>query len=214
MKSKDAYKAILQDLQKTQATRRKHFGPALMLVAIVVVGFFVVTRTRPDLFDQPPAMLALQVVLWGLCLLAMPAIGVGLVFPSRGGRLAIVLLAVFCAMAATTGWPIPGHLSHGGHGGFDRCLTVVLGTGALLLGVGFLSGAFVQRRRVTAVFWVAAGLTLAALNVVTWHCPESGLMHVLPSHVGGAAMLLGVAVVVGIVTHRRARADRDGLDDQ
>lgn len=213
MKPKDAYQAILQDLQETQTSRRKHFLPALMLIAIMVVGFFVVMHTRPDLMDQPPAMLALQCVMWGLCLLVMPAIGVGLMFPSRKIRVGIAIGAVFCATAATTGWPIAAHIPHGGNGGFDRCLTVVVGTGVLLLGIGFLSGAFIQRRRVSSVFWIAAGLTLAALNVVTWHCPESGLMHVLPSHVGGAAMLLGVAVMLGIVSHRGRTRDAASSDD-
>ena len=64
----------------------------------------------------------------------------------------------------------------------------------------------------SSVFWIAAGLTLAALNVVTWHCPESGLMHVLPSHVGGAAMLLGVAMVAGIAIHRRGRNETTNSD--
>ena len=214
MKPKDAYEAILSDLNKTQTSRRKHFLPALSVVAIVVIGFFVVMHTRPDLLEQPIGMLLLQCALWVLCLLVMPAIGVGLLFPSRRARLAIALAAVVCAVAATTGWPFTPHVPHGGEGGFDRCLTVVLGTGVLLLGVGFLSGAFIQRRRMTSVFWVAAGLTLAALNVVTWHCPESGLMHVLPSHVGGAAMLLGIAVIAGIAIHRRGRSELAGSADE
>jgi len=209
VKPKDAYAAILQDLQRNQSSRRQHFLPALMLVAIVVVGFFVVMHTRPDLMDQPPLVLALQCMLWALCLLVMPAIGVGLFFPSRGLRIGLAVTAVFCATAATTGWPIGDHM-HGGHGGFGRCGGLVIGTGVLLLGVGFLSGAFVQRRRMTAIFWVAAGLTLAALNVVTWHCPESGLMHILPSHVGGAAILLAAAVAIGIISHRRAARDDAG----
>lgn len=207
VKPKDAYAAILQDLQRSQRVRRKHFAPALMLVAIVVVGFFIVMQTRPDLLEQPPAMLALQCVMWLLCLLLMPAIGVGLVFPSTKVRIGVATAAVACAVVASTGWPLTEHVAHGGHGGFDRCSTVVIGTGVVLLGIGFVSGAFVQRRRVTAVFWIAAGLTLAALNVVTWHCPQSGIMHVLPSHLGGATMLMAIAVVVGIVLHRRSRAE-------
>lgn len=213
MAPKDAYEAILSDLQKTQTSRRKHFLPALSVIAIMVIGFFVVMRTRPDLLEQPIGMLVLQCALWVLCLLVMPAIGVGLLFPGRRTRLMIALAAIVCAVAATTGWPVTPHVPHGGEGGFDRCLTVVLGAGVLLLGLGFLSGAFIQRRRMSSVFWVAAGLTLAALNVITWHCPQSGLMHVLPSHVGGAVMLLGVAVVAGIAIHRRGRAEITGDAD-
>jgi hypothetical protein len=77
--------------------------------------------------------------------------------------------------------------------------------GVLLLGLGFISGAFVQRRRASSVFWVAAGLSLAALNVATWHCPITGLLHVVPGHLGGAALLLVLAAVVGMWAHRRAR---------
>jgi hypothetical protein len=201
-KSQDAFDAICSDLTHTQKARRAHFLPALMLAAITVIGTLVTLSVRPDLLHQPPAQLALQAVLWVLCLVVMPAIGVGLLFVGRKARIVLALVAVATAVAATTGWPLAPH--PGGHAGVDGCLSVVLGTGALLLGIGFLSGAFIQRRRVTAVFWVAAGLSLAALNLVTWHCPQSGLMHVLPSHLGGAVLLLAVAVAVGIVAHRRA----------
>lgn len=203
-KPPDALSAICADLERCQKAKRTHFLPALTLAAITVVGALVTMSVRPDLWQQPPAQLALQGLLWILCLVVMPAIGVGLLFPGRGARVLLALVAVATAVAATTGWPLAPH--PGGHGGVDRCLTMVVGAGVLLLGIGFLSGAFIQRRRVTAVFWVAAGLSLAALNLVTWHCPQSGLMHVLPSHLGGAALLLSIAVVVGIVSHRRARA--------
>jgi hypothetical protein len=200
-KSPDAFDAIVEDLTRTQTARRVHFLPALMLVAITVIGTLVTMSVRPDLLEQPASQLALQAVLWVMCLIVMPAIGVGLVFPGRRTRIVLAALAVATAVAATTGWPMSPH--GGDSGGVDRCMTLVLGTGVLLLGIGFLSGAFIQRRRVTSVFWVAAGLTLAALNLVTWHCPQSGLMHVLPSHLGGAMLLLLVAGAVGILAHRR-----------
>jgi hypothetical protein len=178
-----------------------------MLTAIVVVGVLVSTNVRPDLLHQPPMQLALQVMLWGLCLLVMPAIGVGLLFPGPTARTVLAVVAVITAIAAATGWPMSPH-AEGGAGGIDRCTTILVGAGALLLAVGFLSGAFVQRRRVTSVFWIAAGLTLAALNLVTWHCPRSGLAHVLPSHLGGAVLLLVVAGVVGVALHRRQPSGR------
>lgn len=207
VKPKDAYHAIVADLERGQKARRAHFLPAIMLVAIVVLGFFVVMRVRPDLLDQPPEQLAVQCVMWVLCLLLMPAIGVGLFFPNRRLRLAIAVAAVFCAMAATTGWPFGAPDMHGPDGGLDRCAAVVVGTGVLMLGIGMLSGAFVQRRRITGVFWVVAGLSLAALNIVTWHCPQSGLMHVLPSHLGGAGLLLAVGAAIGVMGWRRERGD-------
>lgn len=199
----NALEAIVKDLRTQQRVRRAHFLPALLLVAVVVVGVLVSMKVRPDLFEQPPAQLALQGALWVMCLLVLPAVGVGLLFPGRWTRVILATSAILLAAAASTGWPLTG-LDHGGEAGVDGCMMLVMGTGVMLLLIGFASGAFVQRRGVSGVFWVAAGLTLVALNVVTWHCPASGLMHVLPSHLGGAALLMAVAVVVGIISRRPA----------
>lgn len=202
----DALELIQADLRTAQRRRRTHFVPAVVLTGIVVAGSFVVMGARPDLLDQAPAQLALQLALWALCLFAFPAIGVGLWFPGRAVRFALTLSAVVLTLAVTTGWPLAG-ASLSDHGaGAGSCMTLTLGTGVALLGIGFLSGAFVQRHRVSAVFWVGAGLSLMALNVITWHCPNSGLLHVLPAHLGGAAILLGVAVVVGIFARSRSCA--------
>ena len=202
----DALGAIRADLSVQQRRRRAQFLPALVLTGVVVVAALVIRSVRPDLLDQPPAQLALQLLLWGLCLFVFPAIGVGLLFPSRWSRLAIAVAGIAATAAATTGFPFrddwSAHLHGGGHGG---CLALVFATGLLVIGIGFLSGAFVQRRRITAVFWVSAGAALVGLNVVTWHCPHSGLMHVLPGHVGGALLLLVIAVGIGIWTRRRFR---------
>jgi hypothetical protein len=200
----NAFQAIMQDLRKEQRVRRAHFLPALLLASILVIGVLVSMKVRPDLLEQPPAQLALQGALWIMCLLVLPAVGVGLLFPGRWLRVGLATGAILLAAAASTGWPFTG-LHHGAEAGLDRCLMLVMGTGVMLVLIGFLSGAFVQRRGVASVFWVAAGLTLVALNVVTWHCPHSGLMHVLPGHLGGAALLMGVAVVVGVLSRRRDR---------
>lgn len=201
----DALTAITADLERDQERRRAHFLPALVLAAVVVVAALVVVNVRPDLLQQPPGQLVVQVLLWILCLVVLPAVGVGLLFPSRTGRILLAVTAVFGTAAATTGWPFATHHGPGSEAGpaFDGCLALVLGTGGLLLAIGFLSGAFLQRRRVTGVFWVAAGVSLVALNVSTWHCPESGLVHVLPSHLGGAALLLLMGVLVGVWSRRR-----------
>ena len=91
-----------------------------------------------------------------------------------------------------------------GHGELSfGCLSVTVITGVAMLGIGVLSGAFVQRRKMSAVFWIAAGLSLVALNVVTWHCPASGMLHIVPSHLGGALALLGLAALVGWLVRRR-----------
>jgi hypothetical protein len=200
--SNNALQAIMQDLRKQQRVRRAHFLPALLLAAILVIGVLVSMKVRPDLLEQPPAQLALQGALWIMCLLVLPAVGVGLLFPGRWTRVVLATGAILLAAAASTGWPLTD-LHHGEEGGVDRCMMLVMGTGVMLVLIGFLSGAFVQRRAVAGVFWVAAGLTLVALNVVTWHCPVSGLMHVLPSHLGGATLLMGVAVVVGILSRQK-----------
>ena len=202
----NALQAIIKDLEAGQRVRRAHFLPALMLAAIVVIGVLISMKVRPDLLQQPPEQLAIQVGLWILCLLVMPAVGVGLMFPSRWLRVGLATAAILLAAAASTGWPfVDLHHHHHGEAGIDQCLMLVMMTGVMLVLIGFLSGAFVQRRGMSGVFWVAAGLSLVALNVVTWHCPNSGLMHVLPSHMGGAIMLMAVAVVVGILSRRQDR---------
>lgn len=203
----DAKNAILADLKQGQRVRRNHFLPALLLVAVVAVGALVSMKTRPDLLELPPGQLAVQASLWIVCLLVMPAIGVGLLFPRRWTRVLLAGGAIVLAAASATGWPF-AEIDHSGDGGVDGCLVLVVGTGVMLVLIGFLSGAFIQRRGVSGVFWVASGLALAALNVVTWHCPSSGLMHVLPSHVGGAALLLGLAVAIGVLSRRNDRASR------
>ncbi|MCA9709735.1 MAG: hypothetical protein KDK70_28105 [Myxococcales bacterium] len=203
-KSNDALRAIVADLERGQRIRRAHFLPALLIATVVVVGVLVSMKLRPDLLEQPPEQLAIQIGLWVVCLLVMPAVGVGLMFPRRWVRVALATGAILLAAAASTGWPFVD--VHHGEGGVDQCLTMVMMTGGLLVLIGFLSGAFVQRRGVSGVFWVAAGLSLVALNVVTWHCPNSGLMHVLPSHMGGAFLLMALAVVVGVLSRRQDRA--------
>lgn len=203
-RSPDAFEAIRAEMGQTQRERRAHFRPALVLSVVVVIAPLVVMGVRPDLLQLPPAQLAVQVLLWVLCLLVFPALGVGVLFVGRTTRYLLALAAVALTVVASTGWPfvdVAAH-THGGEASY-ACMSVTLTVGVGMLGLGVLSGAFVQRRRMTAVFWIAAGLALVALNVVTWHCPASGMLHVLPSHVGGAALLLVLAAVVGWFVRRR-----------
>ncbi len=95
-------------------------------------------------------------------------------------------------------------MSRGVH--IDSCLVMLVIFGIGLLALGLFSGAFVQRRRPSAIYWVAAGVTLAALSTVTWHCPKTGAEHVMPNHLGGALALMLLACVVGFVAHRRRPA--------
>ncbi len=201
----NALDAICADMGDEQQRRRAHFRPALLLSAVVVVAPLIILGVRPDLLHLPAGQLVVQGLLWALCLLVFPALGVGLLFVGRAARIALSVAAVALTVVASTGWPFAAQHSagHSHMGLIPGCLPVTLGVGIGLLGIGVISGAFVQRRRVTAVFWIAAGLSLVALNVVTWHCPNSGLLHVVPSHLGGAVLLLALAVVVGIVVRRR-----------
>jgi len=202
-RSPNALEAITAELDGAQRNKRAHFRPALVMSLVVVVAPLVVLGVRPDLLDLPPAQLAVQVLLWVLCLLVFPALGVGVLFVGRTMRYVLAVSAVALSVVAATGWPFAGGHAHDHGTASLGCFSVTLVTGITMLGIGVLSGAFVQRRRMAAVFWIAAGLSLVALNVVTWHCPASGMLHIVPSHMGGAAVLLGLAAVVGWIVRRR-----------
>lgn len=201
---------IIGDLKRKQVAKRRHFLPALLLVLLFVGGSLAVLGVRADLFAQPPWQLALQFLLWLLCFLIFPAIGLGLVFPKRSTRFSLALLAVVATIAAAAGQGLStiADLSHhltGEHG--LGCVWFMLGAGLIILAIGYVSGAFVQRRRPSAVYWITAGVALASLNMVTWHCPATGLAHVLPGHLGGAALLLLFASAVALFAHFRQRRE-------
>ena len=199
----DALEAIRAELGQLQQERRAHFRPALLLSLVAVVAPLVVMGVRPDLLGLPPGRLAVQVVLWVLCLVVFPALGVGILFVGRTMRYVLAGTAIGLSIIAATGWPFSQAAVHD-HGEMSfGCLSVTVITGVAMLGIGVLSGAFVQRRKMSAVFWIAAGLSLVALNVVTWHCPASGMLHIVPSHLGGALALLGLAALVGWLVRRR-----------
>jgi hypothetical protein len=208
-RSPDALAAIRAEMGDAQRERRAHFRPALVLSVVVVIAPLVVMGVRPDLLQLPPGQLAVQVLLWALCLVVFPAVGVGVLFVGRWMRYALALSAVALTVVASTGWPFVDLGAHDHGDASFACMSVTLTVGIAMLGLGVLSGAFVQRRRLSAVFWVASGLALVALNVVTWHCPASGMLHVLPSHLGGAALLLALAAGVGwFVRRRESSAER------
>lgn len=195
--------AIMCDLEQARRARRVHFVPALVLVGMTMAGVFVSMNVRADLWQQPPGQLALQIALWVMCLLILPAIGVGLAYPRRSMKAVLAIGALLLAIGASTGWPFAWFQDVGSEAEIARCMMLEMGTGLMLVFIGFFSGAFVQLRRRSAVLWVGGGLTLIALNVVTWCCPASGIMHVLPGHLGGALLLMTVAVVAGSIFRRR-----------
>jgi hypothetical protein len=198
----DAAKLITADLESLQQRRRRHFLPALGILVLALGGAMVVMGVRPDLLAQPWWQLALQCLLWVVCLILFPAIGLGLWFPSRGVRIGLASGAVGLALLATLGLPSAGMFEHDEHGGLGCGMMVTVYAGVVLL-MGLLSGAFIQRRRSAAVYWVAAGIALTGLTAITWHCPISGAGHVLPSHLGVAALLMVVTSLIGVVAHRR-----------
>lgn len=201
----DAASLIVADLQDEQRNRRRHFLPALLIV-VCFVGGGLMLGMRPDLLEQPWWQLALQCVLWLLCLLVFPAIGLGLIFPNRPARIGIALGAFGLTLLATLGLP---H-EHGGFFGPDEhfdsgCGAMIVVCAAVVLLMGIVSGAFVQRRKSTAVYWISAGISLTALTAITWHCPLSGAAHVIPSHLAVVAGVMVFTSLVGTLMHRRHR---------
>jgi drug/metabolite transporter (DMT)-like permease len=201
----DAAKLICADLERQQQRRRRHFLPALAIVVLALGGGMTVVGLRPDLLAQPWWQLALQCVLWLLCLIVFPAIGLGLLFPSRGVRIGLAAGAVGLTVLATLGLPGPAMFAPDDHGKLG-CSVLISVYGTVVLLMGILSGAFVQRRKTAAVYWIAAGIALTGLTAITWQCPVTGVSHILPSHLGMAAALMLATSLIGLLMHRR----RDG----
>ncbi|MFO7565468.1 MAG: hypothetical protein R6X02_22695 [Enhygromyxa sp.] len=200
----DAAKLIMADLESRQRERRRHFIPALVIVVLAVAAAMLLMGLRPDLLQQPWWQLGLQCVLWLLCLVVFPAIGLGLLFPSRGARIALAAGAVALTFLATLGLPSAEMFEDEVHGG-GGCAMMISVYGVAVLLMGLLSGAFVQRRKTAAVYWIAAGIALTGLTAITWQCPATGAAHVLPSHLGVAAALMGLTSLIGVFAHRARR---------
>jgi drug/metabolite transporter (DMT)-like permease len=202
--SLDAATLIVADLDARQKRRRRHFLPALLIVIAALIGGMLVIGMRPDLLQQPWWQLAIQCVLWVLCLIVFPAIGLGLVFPGRGTRIGLAGGAVGLTLLATLGLEQSAAEIAEAHS-HDRlgCATLITVYAIMVMIMGLLSGAFVQRRRTSAVYWVAAGVALTGLNAITWQCPVTGAAHVLPGHLAVAIGLMLAASLVGIYVHRR-----------
>lgn len=199
---------IVGDLQALRRGRARHFMPALVLSLLLVGGFLTVDGLRPDLWLQPAWQIGAQMAVWLLCLVALPAVGIGLWFPSRALKVVLATGAVLAALAAALGPALldmlPGPLSQGPT--FDRCVATMMGAGIPLIALGVMSGAFAQRRSAGGGLWVSGGLALMALDAITWHCPSNDLGHNLFSHFGSAGLLLVLAALAGFTAHRRQRA--------
>jgi len=199
----DAGKLIEDDLSALARRRRRHFVPALVMAVLAISGLLLAFGLRHDLLEQPPLQLALQIGMFALCLLVLPAVGLGLFFPSKGVKAGLVVLTMAVAAAASLRWQSAAHHADAMHFGVDHCFKLEIILGLVLVGVGALSGAFVQRRRPSAVYWVATGLGLAAMNTGTWFCSVNRLEHIMPSHFAAAAALVVIAGATGWWLHRR-----------
>jgi hypothetical protein len=89
--SVDAGQLIVADLRLARRARVRHFVPALVLSLLAVGGFLVLEGLRPDLWRQPIGQLLAQLAVWALCLVALPAVGMGLWFPPRAVRVVLVI---------------------------------------------------------------------------------------------------------------------------
>ncbi|MBK7823959.1 hypothetical protein [Nannocystis sp.] len=208
--SVDAGALIVGDLRALRRGRARHFAPALALSLLFVGGFLLLEGLRPDLWLQPGWQIAAQMAVWLLCLVALPAVGVGLWFPGRATRVALGLMAVVAALVGALGPGLMDMFQGSGPMGqgpqLDRCVASTIGAGLPLLALGVLSGASAQRRRAGGALWVSGGVSLMALDAITWHCPSDDLGHNLFSHLGAAVLLLIVAAIAGLLAHRRQRA--------
>jgi hypothetical protein len=194
----DAFAAITADLEQLRRSKRRHFTPALFFVIAVAVVLFAVVGLRVDLFDQPSWQLVIQGVSWVVCLVLFPAIGVGLWFPPRWGRVAVATVGIGSSLLAAVGWP-----PQPGDTGSPPCAMVLLGAGAVFLGIGALAGAFAQRRARMSAFWVASGIALTSLAAVTWICPNACGAHVMVMHLAPTAGLVVLGALLGLLLHRR-----------
>jgi hypothetical protein len=192
----------MADLESCRRRRRRDFIPALIVVAVALAGALLFLGLRPDLLEQPWWQLAVQCVLWALCLVVFPAIGLGVVFPSRATRVGLAVAAVALTLLATLGLPHDAMFEPDTHSGVGCGLLITSYVGAVLL-LGLLHGAFVQQRKAAATYWIAAGIALTGLTAITWQCPVTGAAHVLPSHLGVAAAMMVAVSLLGVLIRQR-----------
>ncbi len=203
----DAEALITGDLADLQRERRRHFLLALAITLGGLVLSMILLGFRKDMFSQPIWQIVLQFAVWVQCFLVLPAIGLGLVFPGRAARVAVVGLAVITTLLAGVGLPtdapdLTAMISHAVSDGFG-CVAYVFAAGLALLGLGYFSGAFVQRRRREAVLWVTAGIAMATVDAVTWHCPATDPTHTISTHLGAAAVILVITSALAVLIHAR-----------
>jgi hypothetical protein len=197
----DVGAAIEVDLRGALRERRRFFAVALASAVVICGATLAAIGTRGDLWAQPRGLLVLQVAVWILGLGVLPSVGIGLIFPRRA--------ALICAAIGSVGVGIIASVASematlGGLG--LSCAALVLMVGAALVGVAAVSGALTQRERVSSALWVAGGVSLTSLGLITWHCAPGSWSHLLVGHLGATAALLVIAGGLAVIVHRRQRA--------
>lgn len=199
--SRDVFDAIGADLSAAAAEKRRHFVPATLGAASLIVALVAIAGIREDFLELPTWRQGALAASWVVCGLLFPAVGVGLWFPRRGTRVALAGIGLLLPLCAVVGWPL-GHDSPHPAG---PCGVALMVLGAGLVGIGALSGAFAQRRSANSTTWVAAGLTLAAVATTSWICPVDEAAHLVWGHVVPGLAFVIVAVVLGRWLHARGR---------
>ncbi len=198
---RNAFDAIGADLSAAAAEKRRHFVPALLGGACLVAVLLMMAGIREDFAQMPTWRQIALGASWVVCGLLFPAVGIGLWFPGRGSRIALVGAGLAAPLFAVVGWP----LSDAPHPAAPCGIALVM-LGAGLVGIGALSGAFAQRRAASSTAWVAGGLTLAALTTTSWICPVDEVMHVATGHLLPGLVFAGIAVGLARWLHARQRS--------
>lgn len=192
--------AIDADLRALTREKRRHFLPAFVAWIAVAAVVFSVAGLRGSLLEQPWWQILAQVGVWTLCLGVLPAVGLGVIFPTPLTRALIICAALGLTVAGSFDWSVKA----GGPWMVGPCFALQTVVGVALLAIGGWSGAFLQRARPAAGFWIASGVAMAALNTSTWHCADTTFGHVVPNHIGGGVAMLLCATILGQLLHRRA----------
>ena len=198
---RDASTLIEADLDAAAAHKRRHFLPALIGATSLVGALLAMAGVRDDFAQMPGWRQFALTGSWIVCGLLFPAVGVGLWFPRRSLRVAVVLMGIVLPLSSVLGWPLGHEAPHAA----APCGLALLGLGGGLVGIGAVSGAFAQRRAVGSSAWVAGGLTLTALATTSWVCPVDEGGHLTWGHVVPGLLLAAFAVGLGRWLHARQR---------
>jgi hypothetical protein len=195
-----AQHAIDADLRALTREKRRHFLPAFVAWVAVAAVVFSIAGIRGSLLEQPWWQILAQVGVWTLCLGVLPAVGLGVIFPTARTKALLICAALVLTIAGSFDWSV----NPGGPWLVGPCFALQTVVGVALLAIGGWSGAFLQRARPAAGFWIASGVAMAALNTSTWHCADTTFGHVVPNHIGGGVAMLLCAAILGHFLHRRA----------